>query len=489
MIKTVWSEFQEKNKIRIQFLCIVLDSIFDKPDDYLKNVMKVGDDIHNLIAQRGEVFLAPIAVPSPGGFSVRGSDFRLDYNKICHPITTKIADDIWFCYHVTEFKNVIGIIKEDLRPGGHRGGRTQVFLNPFVPWDRRYKEILAGQLTHLGQPRIVLAFSVHRLMSLGVMINASGQMVVSGNIPFSEVTAAWYQANNYDWERLVVDSGKFRLVRSCQEPKEIATANTVLRVSKALLDDISSEDNIPFYDKFVEDVAKLDSLNGVLSPNSELRNDIVTFISENYTPGEAGHIICPACLTETPNILSICIRCHGTLVSWGEKEAEKDESSVPGMPERERQESGDGQDAEDDDVEMGDEDQAEIDRLVRESKRNAGASQDDDVDMNDAKPSRGQTRSEEERQRKAPDHKAIFGDNTKEQQEEEDERHAQEQDKEEERREARMKVPLWTTRTIPASVIQCIDIAQNEDAIDSTARTVDCMILSYLKDRYRLFSL
>ena len=53
---------------------------------------------------------------------------------------------------------MIGIIKEGLRPGGHRGGRTQVFLNPFVPWDRRYKDIL------------------------GVMINASGQMVVNGNI-------------------------------------------------------------------------------------------------------------------------------------------------------------------------------------------------------------------------------------------------------------------------------------------------------------------
>ena len=225
-IKTVWSEFQEKNKVRIQFLCIVLDSTFDKPDDYLRDVMKVGDDIHELIAKRGEVILAPVAVRSPGGFSAQGNDFRLDYGRICHPITTKIADDIYFCYHVTEFKNVIGIIKEGLRPGGHRGG-TQVFLNPFVPWDKRCKEILGGQLTHLGQPRMVLAFSVHRLMSLGVMINASGQMVVNGNIPFSEVVAAWYQANNYGWERLLVDSGKFQLVRSCNEPKEIATANTV----------------------------------------------------------------------------------------------------------------------------------------------------------------------------------------------------------------------------------------------------------------------
>ena len=87
MIKTVWSEFQEKNKVRIQFLCIVLDSTFDKPDDYLKNVMKVGDDIREIIAQRGEVFLvlAPIAVRSPGGFSARGSDFRLDYQQDLSP--------------------------------------------------------------------------------------------------------------------------------------------------------------------------------------------------------------------------------------------------------------------------------------------------------------------------------------------------------------------------------------------------------------------
>ena len=46
----------------------------------------------------------------------------------------------------------------------------------------RYKKVLGGQLTHLGQPRMVLAFSVHRLMSLCIMVNESGQMVVNGNI-------------------------------------------------------------------------------------------------------------------------------------------------------------------------------------------------------------------------------------------------------------------------------------------------------------------
>ena len=91
------------------------------------------------------------------------------------------------------------------------------------------------------------------------------------------------------------------------------------------------------------------------------------------------------------------------------------------------------------------------------------------------------------RERAAPDPKVAFGNNTKEQQEEEDERVAQEQERDEEQREARINLPLWTTRTIQASIIHCIDMAQNEDAIDSTARAVDGMILTYLKDRYKLF--
>ena len=140
------------------------------------------------------------------------------------------------------------------------------------------------------------------------------------------------------------------------------------------------------------------------------------------------------------------------------------------MPERERQESGDGTGDDDEDVEMENEDQEEIDRLVRESKKNTEETPDDDVDMTDAKPSREQTRSEGDRQSTAPDQKVAFGNNTKEQQEEEDERVAQEQEQDEERQEAKIKLPLWTARTIQASIIQCIDIAQNEDAIDSNRR-------------------
>ena len=62
---------------------------------------------------------------------------------------------------------------------------------------------------------------------------------------------------------------------------------------------------------------------------------------------------------------------------------------------------------------MENEDQDEIDRLVRESKRTSGEESDDDVDMSEAKPSRTQTRSGSDRERTAPDHNVAFGTNAR----------------------------------------------------------------------------
>ena len=188
-----------------------------------------------------------------------------------------------------------GIIKEGLRPGGHRGGRTQVFLNPFAPWDERYKLVLGGELAHLGKVRVVLAFSVRRLTGYRCMINASGQLTLDGSIPFSEVARAWYQTNAYKWERLLVDSGGIQLVRSIKQPSEIATVVTVKRIARALLDEIGAEDNVPYYDEFVRDVGEVESMTGDFAYQSDLRNRLVTFIAENYVPRETGRIICPTC--------------------------------------------------------------------------------------------------------------------------------------------------------------------------------------------------
>ena len=122
-------------------------------------------------------------------------------------------------------------------------------------------------------------------------------------------------------------------------------------------------------------------------------------------------------------------------------------------------------------------DKDEIDRLVRESKKTAGEESEDDVEMSDTRPSRPQTGSGSGRERSAPDPKVAFGSNTKEQQEEEDERVAQEQERDEEQREARIRLPLWTTRTIQ-SIHHPLHRHGPERARGSTARQEQWMAWS-----------
>ena len=229
--------------------------------------------------------------------------------------------------------------------------------------------------------------------------------MISGSIPFSEVAGAWYQTNAYNWERLLVDTGRFQLVRSVKEPNEIATATAVMRIAKTLLDEINPEDDIPFFDEFVKDIGGLENVTGTLEYQSDLRNRLVTFIAENYVPRETGRIICPACLTETPNNLSTCIRCHGSLISWGEKTAKQDESTAPGMLEHERKQTGDGAENADEDVEM---DKDEIDRLVKEPKKKTEEGTDDDVDMSDPRSSQPASGEKSRRTRPTPEPAAAY---------------------------------------------------------------------------------
>ena len=55
--------------------------------------------------------------------------------------------------------------------------------------------------------------------------------------------------------------------------------------------------------------------------------------------------------------------------------------------------------------------------------------------------------------------------------------------KEEERQ--RDSVPGWATRLIPRCIMECGTEAENTDAVDSAARTIDIIIFAHIKRRYR----
>lgn len=72
----------------------------------------------------------------------------------------------------------------------------------------------------------------------------------------------------------------------------------------------------------------------------------------------------------------------------------------------------------------------------------------------------------------------------KEKKKAEDERQAEEEDEEEKRQAAASQMPIWATRMFPGCLNHCVHVAENEDAVDSTARVVDNMIITHLNARY-----
>ena len=134
-------------------------------------------------------------------------------------------------------------------------------------------------------------------------------------------------------------------------------------------------------------------------------------------------------------------------------------------------------------------DKDEIDGLVKETKAKAEARTDDDVDMSGPQPSRPGHNGNGGQARPTPQPKTTVEGEGKERQEAEDEREAEEEERAERAREKQSQIPQWATRLVPGCGLHCVDVAENEDAVDSTARIIDNLSLMHVKDSYRIFYL
>eukprot|EP00435_Cladocopium_sp_Y103_P000956 s6466_g1.t1 len=197
------------------------------------------------------------------------------------------------------------------------------------------------------------------------------------------------------------------MIRATKEPAEIATRGTVLKIAREVYDDINPEDNIPFYEEFVKDLNELESKTGTLGFNSELRNRLVTFIAENYIPKAAGKVICPACLTETPNNLAICVKCTG------EPRPEQPQDADVG----------------DEDVHM---DKDEIDRLVKETKAKNASEEHEHVNMEEDAEDDGEGEDQPRPSRPSPQREKTAVEEEQEKREAEADREQEEADAQEE---------------------------------------------------------
>ena len=77
----------------------------------------------------------------------------------------------------------------------------------------------------------------------------------------------------------------------------------------------------------------------------------------------------------------------------------------------------------------------------------------------------------------------------REKREAEDNREGQAEEAENKGQEAASKMLAWMARIVPGCLIHCVEVAENEYAIDSSARVLDHMIVivTHLQARYRMF--
>ena len=136
------------------------------------------------------LLLYPVAVRAPTGHGdIRGTnDVELKSTLLSHPLAPSTVVAMPVCFHITSSRNLRGIWKEGLIPGGLSASwRIFTFFNPYVPWDPRSWKVTKSVDTRKGG-FICLYIPTEVLMNeFNGRLTDSGQVVTDQIIPFSKI--------------------------------------------------------------------------------------------------------------------------------------------------------------------------------------------------------------------------------------------------------------------------------------------------------------
>ena len=270
------------------------------------------------------LLLYPVAVRAPTGHgNIRGTnDVELKSTLLSHPLAPSTVVAMPVCFHITSNRNLRGIWKEGLIPGGLSASwRIFTFFNPYVPWDPRSWKITKSVDTRKGG-FICLYIPTEVLMNEfnGRLTNA-GQVVTDQTIPFSKIKGGWIQNSKGAWDRLIVKSGDEQVVRIGRiQSSIVAFKESLLRLAKQCL----SVEEQPFDELTMDAMSLVDKFENHLIPEGgkeqcEGRIRLVDYILEKKPVTESGCRYCPHCLKETPTVFAICLACWTALESHGLK--------------------------------------------------------------------------------------------------------------------------------------------------------------------------
>lgn len=213
------------------------------------------------------------------------------------------------------------------------------YFVPFAPWDDEGNRILRPKVNP-DEVKVALYIPAMDLMNFDTRVDTDGRYVTTQTIPFSAFAAAWYEANNYEWIRLLVPSGAQYVVGESRDFWQIASKTTlcdlVAQVTGSV--DITGKRKLG---KLVDDIkATVVELRKdpalALGAGDERRSKLVDFCVRFGQP-EVGLRICPACLNDAPLQLALCLHCRGSMICTG-KISEQPKEVVEVSSEDEEQE-------------------------------------------------------------------------------------------------------------------------------------------------------
>ena len=182
------------------------------------------------------LLLYPVAVRAPTGHGdIRGNnDVELRSTLLSHPLAPSTVVAMPVCFHITSSRNIRGIWKEGLIPGGmSTSWRIFTFFNPYAPWDPRSWKVTKSVDTRKGGYTCLYIPTEVLMNEFNGRLTDSGQVVTDQIIPFSKIKGGWIQNSKAAWDRLIVKSGDEQVVRIGRVQSSIvATKESLLRLAK-----------------------------------------------------------------------------------------------------------------------------------------------------------------------------------------------------------------------------------------------------------------
>ena len=168
-----------------------------------------------------------------------------------------------------------------------------------------------------GADLVYIYMTYESLSKFSPRVSADGHILVQQTIPFNNFDAVWHR----DWKtgeysRLMVTNGHEQLVLSVNGAKRVATIERFNNLIRNVVPDESSRD-LEELRKLIDIKSAHISCHCQLFPTHPDWEDAISLFALTHRPNKEGHRLCPACLCETPAVLSICVMCKGHHVSHG----------------------------------------------------------------------------------------------------------------------------------------------------------------------------